>query len=140
MSGEISDRRRACWCFIKIVRALSVQICEDRRVCVIGVDVLYKPVGVARHFPCVRDALLYVLIRALYCASLQCAWCRTRIREDKPKCRRFLFGESQVYLLNVKTIFILQWASRQPYTMIDTPIGDTRTTIYRDTVWDVTPE
>ena len=91
MSDEISDRRRACWCFIKIVRALSVQICEDRRVCVIGVDVLYKPVGVARHFPCVRDALLYVLIRALYCARLQCAWCRTRIREDKPKCRRFFF-------------------------------------------------
>ena len=52
----------------------------------------------------------------------------------------FFLGESQVYLLNVKTIFILQWASRQPYTMIDTPIGDTRTTIYRDTVWDVTPE
>ena len=52
----------------------------------------------------------------------------------------FFFGESQVYLLNLKTIFILQWASRQPYTMIDTPIGDTRTTIYRDTVWDVTPE
>ena len=49
----------------------------------------------------------------------------------------FFFGESQVYLLNVKTIFILQWASRQPYTMIDTPIGDTRTTIYRDTVWDL---
>ena len=63
-----------------------------------------------------------------------------RIREDKPKYRRFFFGESQVYLLNVKTIFILQWASRQPYTMIDTPISDTRTTIYRDTVWDVTPE
>jgi len=52
----------------------------------------------------------------------------------------FFFGESQVYLLNVKTIFILQWASRQPYTMIDTLIGDTRTTIYRDTVWNVTPE
>ena len=83
MSDEISDRRRASWSFINIVRALSVQICEDRRVCVIGVDVLYKPVGVARHFPCVRDALLYVLIRALYCASVQCLWRRTRREEDE---------------------------------------------------------
>ena len=134
MSDEISDRRRASWSFIKIVRALSVQICEDRRVCVIGVDVLYKPVGVARHFPCVRDALLYVLIRALYC-GVEHAYVRM-----SQNIGDFFLGESQVYLLNVKTIFILQWASRQPYTMIDTPIGDTRTTIYRDTVWDVTPE
>ena len=90
---------------MKIVWALSVQICEDRRVCVIGVDFLYKPVGVARYFPSVRDALLYVLIRALYCASLQCAWCRTRIREDNPKCRRFFFLENHRYTYLILRLF-----------------------------------
>ena len=49
--------------------------------------------GVATRFPGVKDALLFVLIRALYCARLQCVWCRTHRREDELKCRRFIFAE-----------------------------------------------
>ena len=56
--------------------------------------------GVARHSPGVRDALLFVLIRALYCASLQCVSDRTRRREDEPKWGSFFFvGESQLLLM-----------------------------------------
>ena len=43
----------------KLCGPCPCKICEDRRVYVIGVDVLYKAVGVARHFPGVRDALLF---------------------------------------------------------------------------------
>ena len=71
--------------------------------------------GVARRFPGARDALLFVPIRALYCASLQCVWCRTRRREDELKCGRFLGGGRITVILHVITIFILQCASRQPY-------------------------
>ena len=39
--------------------------------------------GVARRCPGVRNALLFVLIRALYCASVQCLWRRTRREEDE---------------------------------------------------------
>ena len=55
--------------------------------------------GVARRSRGARGALLFVLIRALYCASLQCVWCRTLRREDKMWA---FFGggrESQLYLL-----------------------------------------
>ena len=55
--------------------------------------------GVANRSPGVRDALLFVLIRVLYCASLQCVRCRTRRHEDEPKCGSFFWGGgSQVQL------------------------------------------
>ena len=55
-------------------------------VCAIDVDVLYRQV--------LRDDLLaLMLVRSLYCASLQCAWCRRRRRQDDLKCGRLFVGE-----------------------------------------------
>ena len=60
--------------------------------------------GVARRSSGVIDTLLFVLIRALYCASLQYVSCPTRRRADEPK--RF-YLENHGYVINVNTIFIL---------------------------------
>ena len=61
---------------------------RDRCRCVV------VPAGVAGWSPGVRDALLFALIRALYCASLQCVRGRTRRREDEPKVGSFGVGEN----------------------------------------------
>ena len=60
--------------------------------------------GVAGRSPGVRDALLFVPIQALYCASLQCVRCRTRRREDRQTVGLFFLRTTVV--INVDTIFI----------------------------------
>ena len=56
----------------------------------------------------VRNALLFVLIRALYCDSLQCVRFRTRGHEDEPKCGSFFLGGGRItVVINVNTIVIL---------------------------------
>ena len=59
------------------------------------------------HTVGVRDALLFVLIRALYCASLQCVWCRTRRCADELKFGRLVLFCRITAIINVYTIFIL---------------------------------
>ena len=73
----------------KLCGPCPCKICEDRRVCMCDRCRCVVQAGVATRFPGVKDALLFVLIRALYCASLQCVWCRTHRRQDELKCGLF---------------------------------------------------
>ena len=56
------------------------------------IDVIFAFVqaDVTTRSPGVRDALLFVLIPALHRAGLRCVRCRTRRREDGPKCGSFV--------------------------------------------------
>ena len=90
--------------------------------------------GIARRPPGVRDALLFVLIRALYCASLQIVQCRTRGREDELKCGPFCLLENQSLLMLTLVSLGITPAIRNRYLE-----DDTCTTIDRDVSCDVTP-
>ena len=72
-----------------LTRSRIAKVCEHRRICVIGVIVsLYesvlRDVLLASEARFVRDTLLFELIQALYCASLQCVNRRTRRHEEEP--------------------------------------------------------